>query len=104
MAVELAELIGQLRTELTKAMHSGEDEELRFEVGPVELELTVAVQRDGAAGAKVKFWVVELGADVKAAAGSTQRIKLTLDPRRAGQPDRRPTISGAESVGESDDD
>lgn len=104
MAVELAELIGQLRAELTKAMHSGQEEELRFEVGPVELKLTVAVQRDGAVGAKVKFWVVELGSDVKVSAASTQRIKLMLDPRRAGQPDRRPAISGAASVGESDDD
>jgi Trypsin-co-occurring domain 2 len=104
VAVELAELIGQLRAELTKAMRSGQDEELRFEVGPVELELTVAVQRDGAAGAKVRFWVVELGSDAKVAAASTQRIKLTLDPRRAGDPDRRPTISGAASAGENDDD
>ena len=104
MAVELAELIGQLRAELTKAMHSGRDEELRFEVGPVELELTVAVQRDGTAGAKVRFWVVELGSEATASSASTQRIKLTLDPRRAGQPERRPTISGSESVGESDQD
>lgn len=104
MAVELAELIDQLRAELTRAMRSGEKEELRFEVGPVELELTVVVQREGAAGAKVKFWVMEVGTDAKASAGSTQRIKLTLDPRRAGQPDRRPTISGAASAGEGDED
>jgi hypothetical protein len=40
---------------------------------------------------------------VKAASGTNQRLKLTLDPRHAGQPDRKPTISGAESAGESDE-
>lgn len=104
MAVELAELIGQLRAELVSAMRAGKDEELRFEVGPVELELTVVVQREASAGAKVKFWVIEAGADAKASGGTTQRIKLTLDPRRAGEPDRRPSISGAATAGESDED
>ena len=42
MAVELAEFIDQLRAELTKAMDASEDADLRFELGPVELELTVA--------------------------------------------------------------
>ena len=100
MAVELAELIGQLRADLTEAMHAGEDADLRFEVGPVELELTVAVDKEAKPGAKVRFWVVEIGADIKAASSNTQRIRLTLDPRRAGQPDRKPLISGAAQEGE----
>jgi hypothetical protein len=100
VAVELAELIGQLRVELTEAMRAGEGADLRFEVGPVELELTVAVDKEAKPGAKVKFWVVEFGADVKAGSSTTQRIRLTLDPRRAGQPDRRPQISGEEEEGE----
>lgn len=84
-------------------MHSGADGELRFEVGPVELELTIAVQREITPGAKVKFWVLELGSNVKAATSSDQRIKLILDPRHARQPDRRPTISGAATAGEREE-
>jgi hypothetical protein len=100
MAVELAELIGRLRSELTEAMTSGENAELKFELGPVELELTVAVEKEAKPGAKVKFWVVEAGADTRAAKTTTQKIKLVLDPRRASQPDRRPQISGNEQPGE----
>jgi hypothetical protein len=100
MAVELAELIGQLRAELTEAMHAGDGADLRFELGPVELELTVAVDKEAKPGAKVRFWVMELGADMKAASSTTQRIKLKLDPRRVGQPDRQPLISGSEQPGE----
>jgi Trypsin-co-occurring domain 2 len=100
MAVELAEVIDQLRAELTAAMCAGEGADLRFELDPVELELTVGVDKAVTPGAKVKFWVVELGADAAVSSSSTQRIKLVLDPRRTGQPDRRPVISGDEVVGE----
>jgi hypothetical protein len=41
---ELAQVIGQLRRELSVAMREGED--LRFELGPVELELTIAVSKE----------------------------------------------------------
>jgi hypothetical protein len=47
----------------------------------VELEATVAVEKSGGGGTKVRFWVLELGADAKASMASTQRIKLALQPR-----------------------
>ncbi|MFL6122300.1 trypco2 family protein [Actinophytocola sp.] len=99
MAVELAEMIAQLRAELVEAMRAGDGAELRFELGPVELELTVAMSKEVKPGAKVRFLVVELGADAALASSSTQRIKLTLAPRRPGEPGP-PTISGAEEHGE----
>ncbi|SEE70764.1 hypothetical protein SAMN05216489_07915 [Streptomyces sp. 3213] len=98
--VELAELIAQLRAELTEAMRAGENAGLRFELGPVELELALTVSKEGGAGGKVRFWVAELGTEGKASRTSTQRIKLVLDPRQAGVPDRRPLISGEEVDGE----
>jgi Trypsin-co-occurring domain 2 len=100
MAVELAEMISQLRAELTTAMREGADAELRFEVGPVELELTVVVEKEATPGAKVRFWVVELGADAKAASSTTQHIRLTLDPRQPDQPGRRPQIAATTMVRE----
>jgi hypothetical protein len=96
--VELAELIDQLRTELSVAMRAGAGADLRFEIGPVDLEVTVAVTKEATPGAKVKFWVVELGTDAKLGSGTTQRIKLTLDPRRIGQTGR-PLISDDEDAG-----
>ena len=95
--VELAQVISQLRQELSAAMREGED--LRFELGPVELELTVAVSKEAGPNAKVRFWVVELGADAMVASQATQRITLTLDPRRRGVAGK-PVISGSEQAGE----
>ncbi|OZM81943.1 trypco2 family protein [Pseudonocardia sp. MH-G8] len=97
MALALAEVIAQLRAELAEAVRAGEGEDLQFELGPVELELTVGVEKAATPGAKVRFWVLELGADTKLASTSTQRITLTLDPRHAAQPGRRPTISGPDA-------
>ena len=97
--VELAQVIGQLRQELTTAMRQGAGEDLRFEVGPVELELTIAVSKEAGPNAKVRFRVIELGADGRMASQGTQRITLTLDPRRRGV-EGRPEISGVEQADE----
>ena len=95
--IELGEVIGELRRELQSAMAAGEGEPLRFELGPVELEATVAVEKGGGGSARVRFWVVELGGDASVSQSSTQRIKLTLQPRVAG---KAPLISGDEAAGE----
>lgn len=100
MAVELAELISRLRSELSEALRAGEDSDLRFELGPVELEVAVVVAKEAKPGAKVRFWVLEAGAEATASSSTTQRIKLSLEPRQAGRPDRRPLISGDEYAGE----
>jgi hypothetical protein len=97
--VELAQVISQLRQELSAAMLAGTDEDLRFELGPVELELTVAVNKEAGPNAKVRFWLVELGADGKVASQAAQRITLTLDPRRSGTVSK-PLISGSEQADE----
>jgi Trypsin-co-occurring domain 2 len=97
--IELSDVIGELRRELQQAMYAGEGEPLRFELGPVELEATVAVEKGGGGGAKVRFWVLELGGDAKASQASTQRIKLDLKPRLAGSTEA-PWVSGDAAHGE----
>jgi Trypsin-co-occurring domain 2 len=82
--IELAELIGDLRDELTKAVAQANPNGLRFELGAVTLDVTVAVAKEAKPGAKVKFWVVELGADAAVSRTSTQQISLTLQPTMTG--------------------
>jgi hypothetical protein len=78
--IELADVISELRAELDRARSASDGAALRFGLGPVELEVTVALGREGKAGGKVRFWVAEVGAEGKVASASTQRIKLTLHP------------------------
>ena len=79
--IELADVITSLRSELDTARMEGTGKDLRFELGSVELEVSVAVEKNLGGGAKVRFWVVELGADGKLGTTSTQRVKLTLNPK-----------------------
>lgn len=96
--IELGEVIAELRRELQEAINQGEGQPLRFELGPVELEATVAVEKGGGGGAKVRFWVIELGGDAKVAQSSTQRIKLALQPRLASG--EAPWVAGDEAPDE----
>lgn len=91
--IELAEMIAQLRGELAAAMAAAEDEELRFELGPVQLEAEFAVQRSAGADGRIRFWVVEAGASGQQTHATTHRVTLSLEPRVRGS-DRRPHVSG----------
>ncbi|AJC60640.1 hypothetical protein GZL_08092 [Streptomyces sp. 769] len=86
-------MIRDLRAELEQAITAAEGEALRFELGPVELEVSVALERTAQAGAKVRFWVVESGAEATAGATTTQRIKLALQPTLTGT-NAHPFVSG----------
>ncbi|GAA4105582.1 trypco2 family protein [Actinomadura miaoliensis] len=97
--IELSTVIQQLRRELGAAVDAAASERLRFELGPIELEVTVAVTEEGGAQGKVKFWVVELGGDLKDTHATTQRIKLTLQPTVAGSSEP-PHVSGTAGAGE----
>jgi hypothetical protein len=104
--LELASVVRQLRTELNEAMRDAEGERLRFELGPVELSLTVTIGREGTPGAKVRFWVIEAGAGAKISREAVQEIKLVLTPRDMTAslgPDEKPVpplITGKELDGE----
>jgi hypothetical protein len=105
--IELAEVIRQLRLELDRARGAAEGEDLRFELGPIDLEVTVGLEAVGGAEGKVRFWVVELGGDARATSTSTQRIKLTLHPTvstgsapRGGDRRLSAYVSGGEAADE----
>ncbi|MGW6058800.1 trypco2 family protein [Streptomyces sp. NPDC055189] len=94
--IELAEMIAQLRGELAAAMaaaQDAEDDALRFELGPVQLETEFTVQRSEAADGRIRFWVVEAGASGQRADSTTHRVTLSLEPRVRGS-DQRPWVRG----------
>ncbi|KQX63546.1 trypco2 family protein [Streptomyces sp. Root1310] len=100
--IELAEVLRELRRELIAAMADEVAPPVRFELGPVEVEATVAVTREAGGSGKVRFWVVEAGAEGKYARTATQRITLTLHPKSvaADGTARTVLIAGEEISGE----
>lgn len=96
-AVELADVIWQLRSELTRAAWGGENKDLRFKAEKVELELVVGIEKSRDPQVKVKFWVFDAGIGAQRKATSTQTIRLTLQPVFADSPDKTAMIGGAAS-------
>jgi hypothetical protein len=78
--LDLASVVRQLRAELNEALADAEGERLRFELGPVQVALSVTVGREAAPGARVRFWVVEAGVDARMSREAVQEIKLLLTP------------------------
>jgi len=72
----------------------------------VELSLTVTVGREAKPGAKVRFWVVEAGAEATVSREAVQEIKLVLTPRDTTAPLRAdgtpasPLVHGGNVAGE----
>jgi hypothetical protein len=75
----LAEAIEQLRAELGEAQDAGADQQMRFEVAEVELELLVELRKEGSA--KASFSVLPISAQGKLASGSTHKLTLKLNVR-----------------------
>lgn len=99
--IELADVVKDLRDELYRAIDGGENERLQFEVGSIELELSVSVEQTDGVHGKVRFWVVDLGADMNDKNISTQKLKLTLTPTLQADGGRiTPRVSGEAEDGE----
>ncbi len=87
--VPIALAIQSLRRELSQALTEGEGQNIRFELGPIEIEFQVEVSWDtkvkGSGKGGITFGVISLGeasGEVEAnyTKGRTHKIKLILDP------------------------
>ena len=85
--LELAQTIRALRRELNTAMEQGRDEDVRFVLGPVELELQFQVAGEDGDDAGVRFYVISVGTRTSRSTTETHTIKLSLHPKRRGGED-----------------
>ena len=94
--IELQTVIEDLRVEILDAVAAAESAEIAFELDEVEIELAVVAEKAAGGGAKVRFWVAEIGADAKISRSQTQRVRLKMLPRdkRTGS---KPWVRGDES-------
>lgn len=78
--IPLRQMIQNLRAELNAAMQDGEEQDLRFKLEDVELELKVCTSLEAGANGGVKFWVLNFGANAKAKSEDVHTVKLKLKP------------------------
>ena len=77
---ELGETVSAIRAQLQQALEEGSDKPLKFRTGPVELEFSIEVRKEGEA--RTRILVLPWSADARGAvsADRVNRIKLTLQP------------------------
>ena len=78
--IPLAKAIEALRRELAEAQREGEGQDLRFQVGPVELQLQLELSSEVGGEAGLAFWFVSIGGKGSRTSGTTHTVKLTLVP------------------------
>ena len=76
----LAATIQALREELALALAKSQGEDLRFALGPIELELELTVSREGSVETGIRFWVVSAGRSGTSTDATTHTVRLTLTP------------------------
>jgi hypothetical protein len=97
--IALSSAIRALRRELVEAVKEGKDQDVRFALGPIELELQVEVASTGGGEAGIKFWVMSLGAKGERTSGRTQTVRISLTPVLGTEADSdRPLVVGSEQV------
>ncbi|MFE7560158.1 trypco2 family protein [Kitasatospora sp. NPDC057500] len=85
MDVPLADAVAAVRDELLEAAaRAGEDPQVVFAVGPVEMEFEVELRADAKAKAGFKLWAVGAETEAGLSRARTHRIAFTLTPKRPG--------------------
>jgi hypothetical protein len=83
--LELAKAIDVLRAELRKAQDSGEWSDVRFSVGPVEVELAIEVVKKAGGEFSVNVLnMLSVAGKRGVSKGDLNRIKVTLNPIGVG--------------------
>lgn len=77
---QLSDIIVNLREEILLAQEKARDQDLKFCVQGIEVELQVGVTAKAAAKGGVKFWVYSAEAGGEVAKQTIQKVKLTLKP------------------------
>jgi Trypsin-co-occurring domain 2 len=87
VSIPLSEAIRALRLELVDAMRQGADEDVRFALGPIQLELQVEVSNEAGGEAGIKFWLISVGGKASRTSATTHTVKLSLTPVSAAGED-----------------
>ena len=78
--VGLAAALEALREELDGAWRGSQDQRVRFRASQITLTVQAVARTEKKAGGKLRWWVVEAGADRTTGREATQTLELTLIP------------------------
>ncbi|MGW5612812.1 trypco2 family protein [Streptomyces sp. NPDC003877] len=81
--IDLSDAVQSVRDELLTAARRSAGHDIVFELGDIQMEFTVEIRKERKAGAKVRAWVVDAGADGTGTDSRTHKVSFTLRAREA---------------------
>jgi hypothetical protein len=78
--VGISSALEALRGELEEAWQASQGQRVRFRVTDVTLTVQVVARREKEGGGKVRWYLIEAGAEARSASETTQSLVLTLTP------------------------
>ena len=78
----VADVIKELRAELAEATAEGDGQNIRFEMGEIQVELEALVTTEGKGGLNLKVLGVGFEGGGGASSASTLKLTLNLKPKR----------------------
>jgi hypothetical protein len=92
--VPLSAAIRHLRAELKEAMEEGKENDLKFAVSSIELELNMVIDTRRKMEGKFSLWKVSAGGGRENGKSETHRMTLSLKPHNASLPVGTETLIG----------
>jgi hypothetical protein len=83
--IGLSAALEALRQELDEAWAAGAGERIRFQVSDITLVVQVVARRQTQGGGKLRWWILEAGAEQTRGKEMTQTLTLKLTPAMGDQ-------------------
>lgn len=81
--IDLTQAVQVVRDQLMAAAATGAGQELRFDVGEIQMEFAVELRHNTSVKGGVKAWVVSADADTGRGTAHTHKVAFTLRPKNA---------------------
>ncbi|MFD3482927.1 trypco2 family protein [Streptomyces sp. NPDC058665] len=81
--IDLTQAVQVVRDQLMAAASHSTGQDLRFDVGEIQMEFAVELRRDTRVKGGVKAWVVSADADTGRGTAHTHKVAFTLKPKDA---------------------
>jgi hypothetical protein len=81
LGIDLSSALEALRDELESAWTASRARRIRFRVSDVTLTVQAVAGREAGGGGKLRWWIVEAGAEAKFSRETTQTLVLKLSPQ-----------------------
>ncbi|MGK7886309.1 MAG: trypco2 family protein [Crocosphaera sp.] len=78
--IGLKETLEALRVELSESILVAEGKQIRFEVGEIDLEFQIVVEKSQEGKGQAKFWVVEMGGGITDTNAMVHKMKISFKP------------------------